>query len=167
MKIRIAEIADLKSIVDIYNQAVVAGKATADMMSITVEDRLDWFAAHNKDQYPLYVLETEEKILGWGSLSPYRNGRDGLKSTAEISYYLDYHHHGLGYGKMLIDYMLKDCERLNIHNVFALLLEVNERSAGILESFGFEKWGFMPNVVNMNGLICGHLILGKNLRPNQ
>lgn len=163
MNIRFAENKDLKSIVEIYNQAVNSGKATADLKEISMEDRKDWFAEHNKDKYPIYVMENEDKIVGWGSLSPYRKGREGLKSTAEISYYIDYNHHGFGYGKSLIDFIIKDCKRIGINNVFALLLEINEISVNILERFGFSQWGFMPNVANINGIICGHLIYGKNL----
>ena len=95
MKIRFAENKDLKSIIDIYNQAVNSRKATADLTEISIADRKGWFAEHNKEEYPIYVLETKNKIVGWGSLSPYRKGREGLKATAEISYYIDYEHHGL------------------------------------------------------------------------
>jgi phosphinothricin acetyltransferase len=163
MNIRFAEYIDLKSIIEIYNQAVNSGKATADLKEISMEDRKDWFAEHNKDKYPIYVIETADRVVGWGSLSPYRKGREGLKSTAEISYYIDYNYHGLGYGKNLIDFIIKDCKRIEINNVFALLLEINEKSVEILERFGFSQWGFMPDVANINGITCGHLIYGKNL----
>jgi phosphinothricin acetyltransferase len=63
----------------------------------------------------------------------------------------------------LIDFIIKDCKRIEINNVFALLLEINEKSVEILERFGFSQWGFMPDVANINGIICGHLIYGKNL----
>lgn len=163
MKIRFAKIEDLKSIIDIYNQAINAGNATADLIKLSSEDRNEWFVEHSKEEYPIYVLELDDKIIGWGSLSPYRKGRGGLRETAEISYYLDYNYHGFGYGKKLIEYMISDCNRLGIKNLFALLLENNKTSIIILEKFGFTKWGFMPDVVNMNGVICGHLIYGKKV----
>lgn len=78
-------------------------------------------------------------IIGWESISPYRKGREGLNETAEISYYLDYDYHGQGYGKKLIEFMITDCKRLGIKNLFALLLEINKRSRLILEGFGFSK----------------------------
>ncbi len=163
MKIRFAEKNDLESIVNIYNQAVSSGNATADLNKISIKDRLDWFAEHCINKYPVYIMELENKIIGWGSLSPYRKGREGLKATAEISYYIDYVHHGSGYGKQLIGFILQDCERVGINNLFAILLEINDASKKVLEHFGFSKWGFMPDVVNINGITCGHLIYGKNL----
>ena len=163
MKIRFALVNDLERIIDIYNQAVNAGNATADLNELSFNDRKEWFLEHHKDKYPIYVLETDNKIIGWGSISPYRKGRGGLKETAEISYYLDYNYHRLGYGKKLIEHMISDCKRLGIKNLFALLLEVNKASIIILEKFGFNKWGFMPDVVNLNGVKCGHLIYGKKI----
>ena len=163
MKIRFAEIKDLKIIVDIYNQAIKAGNATADLKEINYPERQDWFLEHDKDSYPIYVLEFQKQIIGWGSISPYRKGRAGLKETAEISYYIDYNFHGNGYGKLLIEYMIDDCKRIGIKNLFALLLEINEKSISVLKSFGFSSWGYMPDVVNLSGLRCAHVMYGKKV----
>ena len=163
MKIRLAKINDLRPIIDIYNQAIHAGNATADLKELTVDERIDWFKEHSENEYPIYVVEKGNKIIGWGSLSPYRKRREGLKTAAEISYYIDYHYHDLGYGKKLIAYMINDCKRLGIKNIIAMLLEINELSILILEKFGFTKWGFMPNVADINGIICGHVIYGKHI----
>ncbi len=131
---------------------------------LNADDRKEWFLEHNNEEYPSYVLElNHNKIIGWGSLSPYRKGRYGLKETAEISYYIDYNYHGFGYGKKLVEFIISDCKRLGIKNLFALLLEINKSSIVILEKFGFSKWGFMPDVVNLNDVMCGHLIYGKKL----
>ena len=164
MKIRFAQLQDLSEIVDIYNQAIKAGNATADLLELSPDDKKYWFLEHNNDEYPIYIIELDEKIIGWGSISPYRKGRGALKETAEISYYIDYNYHGKGYGKELLNYMINDCKRLGIKNLFALLLEVNKSSIIILEKFGFTEWGFMPDVANLNGKKCGHLIYGKNLK---
>ena len=163
MNIRFAENKDLKDIINIYNQAIKAGNATADIKELKSNDRVDWLLEHNNDKYPIYVLELNHTIIGWGSISPYRKGREGLKETAEIAYYLDYTYHGQGYGKILIRYMIEDCKRLGIKNLLALLLEINKKSRLILEGFGFSKWGFMPDVVNLKGVRCGHLIYGKKI----
>jgi len=160
MNFRFAEQRDLKSIVQIYNQAIKAGNATADIREIKVLDRETWFLEHTNDTYPIYVLELNNKIIGWGSLSAYRKNREGLKETAEISYYIDYEYHGQGFGKKLIEFMILDCKRLRIKNLFALLLDINKKSTLILERFGFVKWGFMPDVANLKGTRCGHLIYG-------
>ena len=163
MNIKFASNSDLERIVEIYNQAIKAGNATADLSVLTIADRREWFIEHHQDDYPIYVIEVHKEVIGWGSLSPYRKGRAGLKETAEISYYIDYNHHGLGYAKKMINFIITDCNRLGIRNIFAVLLDLNTKSASILERFGFVKWGHMPNIVNLNGKICGHLIYGKHI----
>ena len=66
MKIRTAERNDLQKIVEIYNQAVLAGNATADLSPITLEDRTQWFDEHSYHQYPLYIIEQDYgAIVGW------------------------------------------------------------------------------------------------------
>jgi phosphinothricin acetyltransferase len=163
LNIRFSENKDLKDIINIYNQAVKAGNATADTLELKDNDRINWFLEHTNDKYPIYILELNNSVIGWGSISPYRKGREGLKETAEISYYLNYNYHGKGYGKKLIEFMMADCKRLGIKNLVALLLEINKKSSQILEGFGFSRWGFLPDIVNLNGVRCGHLIYGKKV----
>lgn len=161
--IRFASASDLPRIVEIYNQGVAAGNANADIDLVTIADRIDWFNDHDQVNFPIYMVEMKNKTVGWGSLSPYRKGRGGLRRTAEISYYIDYAYHHRGFGKMIIAHMLEDCHRLGIENVFAIMLDINPPSAGLLEYFGFEKWGHLPGIVNLKGRVCGQLIYGKNL----
>lgn len=163
MKIRFAAINDLQDIDRIYNQAIFSGKATADIRPLAARDRRSWFLDHSEKTYPVYVAEIEGRVIGWSSLSPYRKGREGLKSTAEITYYIDYDFHGEGYGERLIKHMILDCKRLGIKHLVALLLDINTASIAILEKFGFARWGLLPNVVDLNEVICSHVIYGKNL----
>lgn len=125
----------------------------------------DWFLEHDQN-YQIYVIAIADKIIGWGSISPYRKGRAALKDTAEISYYIDFNYQGRGFGKKLISYIIVDCNRLGIKNLIAFLLEINEKSISILESFGFSRWGFLPGIVNLIGVNCAHVIYGKKLNEN-
>lgn len=164
MNIRFASHRDLPDIVEIYNQAIKAGNATADLTLITVEEKSQWFYEHSENGYPIYVMEESNQIVGWGALSAYRKGRAALRQTAEITYYLHYKFHGKGLGTKLIEYIVGDCPRLNIKNLVAILLEVNTASVALLEKTGFEKWGYLPQVANLNGKICGQFIYGRNIK---
>ncbi len=161
--IRFAKQADLESMVEIYNQAICSGNATGDMDEFTTEDRRLWFSKHHPDQYPLYVAELNQQVLGYCSISPYRPGRRAMANVAEISYYLDYSHHGKGIGSTLIKHAIADCKRIHKKSLLAILLDINLQSIGILEKFGFERWGHFPNIINLNHQKCGHLIYGINL----
>ncbi|MCW8849231.1 MAG: hypothetical protein OQJ81_04565, partial [Melioribacteraceae bacterium] len=68
--IRIALKSDWQSIIDIYNQAVLENGKTADTELQTVEGRKNWLEEHLNPKYPIYLAETNSKIVGWCSLSP-------------------------------------------------------------------------------------------------
>ena len=162
MKIRIAKLEDLPQIVEIYNQAV-ALRATADTKPLAVADRQQWFVNHTPENYPIWVAENNQVILGWCSLSPYRPGRMALRHTVEISYYIHEAYRRKGIGSALMQHAINQCEGLKIKTLFALLLDINVGSIRSLEKFGFAKWGHMPNVADFDGEECGHLIYGKRV----
>ena len=56
---RDANLDDLPAIVEIYNQSIPAGTATADTQPITVESRLQWFAQFSPEKRPIWVAENE------------------------------------------------------------------------------------------------------------
>lgn len=163
LKIRFALPSDLPDIVRIYNQAITA-KVTADTKLVTVKKKETWLKEHKRNSYPLYVAILNKKIIGWCSLSAYRKGRKALEQTLEVSYYIDYDHHRKGYGKQMLQYVLHDCIRLRIKNLFALILEGNSASISLLRSIGFQQWGFMPLVANFNDKECGHVIMGLRIQ---
>ncbi len=161
--IRFAKPDDLKRIVAIYNQAVPYKNATADLQPVQTEQRISWFNEHNTESHPIYVKEIDGKVVGWCSLSPYRGGRLALKKTAEIVCYIDYEYHGQGIGSSLIQHALNDCLRIGKRIVFGILLEKNVRSIKLLEESGFEKWGYLPEVAEFDGDLCGHVYMGKKI----
>lgn len=159
-KIRPANEADLPRIVEIYNQAIASQNVTGDTVAVSVENRREWFNHHKGDQYPIYVCEDSSgEVTGFLSLSPYR-GRPAMRRTAEISYYVDYAHHHEGIGSKLMEYAQKDCARIGKQVLLAIVLEWNEPSVKLLERFGFEKWGYLPEVADFSGRLCGHLYYG-------
>ena len=81
MAIRISAQRDWPEIIAIYNQAVNAHGATADLTPVSVESRATWFEAHADPRYPIYVDDASEKIRGWCSVSAYRPGRAALEKN--------------------------------------------------------------------------------------
>ena len=163
MHIRTANENDFVDIVKIYNHAVNEKFATADTDYVTVESRKEWFAQHSPETYPIYVAEQDEEMIGWCSLSPHRSGRKALRKVAEISYYIHKDHRRKGVANSLITHTIKSAKALGFKNLISILLELNKPSIYILEKFGFEKWGHLPNVAEIDGVICGQYIYGKRL----
>ena len=77
----------------------------AGLPFISVEKQKNWFNDHDVDNYPVFVFEKENKVVGWLSLSAYRKGRQALASLAEITYYLHTEYQGKGYAKALIKFV--------------------------------------------------------------
>jgi L-amino acid N-acyltransferase YncA len=163
VEIRIAQRKDLPAIVEIYNQAVATGNATAEIAPVTVRDKRDWFNQHVPDKYPVFVAEVNHSVIGWASLSPYRPGRDAFRHVAEISFYLHNDFRGKGLGTALIAYVLEKSRDLGFHHLVAMVLEVNTHSIYLLKKFGFHRWAYMPGLANFNGEVCAHVYFGLDL----
>lgn len=161
--IRVAALEDLPRLTEIYNQAIAARNATADTVLFTPDQRLDWFNLHSPGAYPIYVCtEPDGRVQGWLSISPYR-GRPALARTAEVSYYMDYDQRGRGIGSALLAHAIRAAPRLGRKVYIAILLEWNTPSQRLLEKFGFERWGFLPEVAEFDGRVCGQWYYGRRV----
>lgn len=159
--VRLARPVDLPRLVEIYNQAIESGRANADLVPYTEASRRVWFAEHGPDTDPIYVYDDGD-VRGYLSLSPYR-GRPALRRTAEISYYVDYAHHGEGIGSALMEYALAEAPRLGKKILLAIVFEGNTPSVRLLEKFGFTKWGFLPEVAEVGETLHSHLYYGRKV----
>jgi len=163
MQIRIANDNDFEAVIKIYNHAVDEKFATADTEYVTVESRKEWFAQHSPENYPIYIAEENGQIVGWCSLSPHRPGRKALREVAEISYYIHKAHRKKGVANSLITHTIESAKSLGFKNLISILLDLNKTSIYILEKFGFEKWGHLPNVAEIDGTFCGQFIFGRKI----
>src|SRR5437763_16207376 len=71
MKIRDAVESDLPGIIKIYNAAVATRVATAQLESVTLEERRGWLKEHSADRHPFWVLEINRKTAGWLMMKPF------------------------------------------------------------------------------------------------
>jgi len=163
MTIRIFTENDFTDIIEIYNHAVDEKFTTADTEYVSLESRIDWLKQHSTIAYPIYVSEENGEVTGWCSLSPHRPGRKALRSVAEISYYVHKNFRKLGIANSLVYYTLGEAKRLGFKNLISILLDVNKVSIHLLEKYGFERWGHLPEVAEIDGQICGQFIYGKKL----
>ena len=162
--IRNANSNDLPSIVTIYNQAIHSKNTTGNLQKFTVNERIDWFQKFSPDEYPIFVAEIKNEIVGYATLSPYRPGRKAMERIAEISFYIDYKYHNLGIGSALIQYCIDDCPRINKESLLAILLDINTTSIQLLKKFGFNEWGHFPDIIHLENQTCGQLIYGLKLK---
>lgn len=163
MPIRTAETRDWLAIIAIYNHAIDTRIATAHLEHVSVESRRGWFEEHKNPRYPIHVDESAGKIRGWCSVSAYRAGRGALAKTAELSYYVHSDFRRQGIATSLILYSVAKCRERGFENVFAVLLGVNRPSVELLLKLGFEQWGHLPGVAEIDGQKIDHLYFGKKI----
>ncbi len=163
MDIRKAQLKDLERITDILNQGIGWGKATAILKEFKAEERIDWFLENNSGRYCIYVAEEKDTVIGYLNLTPYRKGRQAFVHTAEISYFIDFAHHGKGTASALMETAFEHCRKHEIKTLLAFLMAHNEASVRFMKKFGFELWGLFPNTILIKGKEFDHAIYGKRV----
>ena len=159
--IRKANEQDLPAIVGIYNQAIDARNCTGDTERFNTETRKPWFEFHiNDPKTPIFVYETGNEIIGYGYISSYRGGRQAFERVGEVSYYVDFNHHGKGIGEGLLEHLISEARKLGYAHVLAILLGCNHKSVALLEKKGFSLWGNMPDIARIDGNFYSHLYYG-------
>lgn len=153
---------DLAAIVDIYNSTVAGRMVTADLEPVSVADREKWFQEHNSHHRPLWVLKKDGEIAAWFSFQSFY-GRPAYNGTAEISVYVNEKFRGKGAGSLLLAKALEECPRLGLQNLVGFVFGHNEPSLSLLRKFGFEEWGLLPGVAEMDGVLRDLVIIGRKL----
>lgn len=161
---RIAAEKDLPAIVAIYNTTVSTRQSTADTAEVSVASRMEWFRQHVPDKRPLLVHEQDGQIVAWVSFQSFY-GRPAYDHTAEISIYISPEQRGKGLGRRLLAEALEMTQALRIKTIVGFVFSHNEPSIRLLRSFGFEDWGKLPNVAEMDGREYSLSILGKRANP--
>lgn len=162
-EIRKATLEDCQAIIDIYNQAVEDGLKTADTEKISFDEGKEWLKGHLEDPHPVFVYTVDQQVAGWLSISAYRPGRQALRFTKEVSAYIHRDIRAKGAGSKLMEYTIEYCRKTQIKNIFAILLDTNKASIGVLEKFGFSRWGHLPKVADFEGKEVGQYYYGKRI----
>lgn len=138
--IRKSVASDLERINDIYNWAVLHSVATFDLVERTEEDARRWFHSHQDSYYPLYVVEINAKITGWGSLSPFHT-RPAYKQSGEFSIYIAPEWKGKQMGDALLQKLCAEAKQLGYHTLLGLITATNEASLCLAKKHGFFEAG--------------------------
>lgn len=162
MPIRHATRDDLPAIVAVYNASIPGRMATADTEAVTVAQREEWFRAFDPGSRPLWVLEEDGAIAGWLGLRSFY-GRPAYHRTVESGVYVAPDHRRRGVARSLLDHALGECPALGIANVMAFVFAHNAPSVALFEERGFERWGLLPRVCELDGAEKDVLILGRRL----
>jgi L-amino acid N-acyltransferase YncA len=153
---------DLPAIVGIYNAAIPGRMATADTEPVSLESRRAWFREHTPASRPLWVMESEGAIVGWLSFQSFY-GRPAYHATAEISIYVSPAHHGRGIGKQLLRAAMDRSPRLGLTALVGYIFGHNEPSLRLFEGCGFQRWGYLPRIAELDGVERDLVVVGRRI----
>ena len=135
---------DIEAIRSIYNHEVENGTSTFDLRPRTRKEQKLWLRSH-VGAYAAIVAAISEEVVGFGSLSPYRE-RPAYRGTAEISVYVHHSHKRKGIGKALLDDLIEAALRHGFHTLIARVSGPNDASHALFMASGFEKVGVEKEV---------------------
>jgi len=158
MQLITAQETDIGRIVEIYNSAIPGRLATADTELATIESKSDWFLGHSKMR-PLYAAVSDGKIIGWASFQDFY-GRPAYHATAELSIYVDPKYQNSGTGSRILKACLNRTQEIGINTILGFVFEHNIPSIKLLRKFGFQQWGLLPEVAEMDGMLYNLTIQG-------
>lgn len=139
MLIRPAVIGDAPALRSIYNVEVATSTATFDLVARSLEDQQRWITDRSGAHVAL-VAEIDETVVGFGSLSPYKE-RPAYATSVEDSVYVEREHHGQGVGRALLTELVSTAEMHGFHAVIARIVGDHAASIGLHHAIGFEQVG--------------------------
>ena len=146
MNIRRAKGTDIEALLAIYNYEVEFGVATLDLAPKTLSEWWSWYNAHNVENHPLLVAEKDGTVVGYASLSSYRE-KEAFKSTVELSIYIDVKHRKEGVATALMEAILEEAKKdERTHTVVSVITSGNAASEKLHKKFGFEYCGCIKEV---------------------
>ncbi|MFI5155334.1 MAG: GNAT family N-acetyltransferase [Chitinophagales bacterium] len=81
---------EIRRVNEIYNAAVRSRFMTADMAPMSLADRRARYLSMDPNAHPVFLAIQDNGILGWLAIKPYREGREALSHTKELSYVVDH-----------------------------------------------------------------------------
>ena len=142
--IRPAGAEDASAVASIYNHYVLDTTATFDLAPKSPQERATWIADHD-ERHPIIVAESDETVVGWGSLSPWGE-RAGWRYTVEVSVYVEMAWQGKGVGRRLMEELLDLASEAGHHAAIGQIVSENETSIRLAEGLGFENVGTLRQV---------------------
>ncbi|MDC1221174.1 GNAT family N-acetyltransferase [Salibacteraceae bacterium] len=157
---------DEEIVLEIMNQGI-SSRSNAFIEPFDWIQGAKWFKSLRESSIRLVVCEFDGKVVGWASLSDYREARPALSKVKEITFYVHQDFHRQGVATKMIDHLEQECNQLDIEHLAAILLSDNSDSRALLEKKGYFVFGLFEGVAKFNEHNAGHLYMGKHLNTHR
>jgi len=136
--LRLATEADLPAINEIYNYYVDRSTCTYQLEPETLEARTAWFSNHSPNKYPVTVAELGGQVVGWGSLSKFRD-RAAYDYSVEASTYIHHDFQRRGLGRLILSDLIERARAAGFHTLLGGTSADQAASLALQESLGFNR----------------------------
>ena len=160
MLARRASLADAATIAIIYNQGIEDRVATFETRGRTVKDVEGWFDGI----HPVVVLEQDGTVIAFASTSVYRD-RECYAGIAEFSIYVHRDWRRRGVGRITLEALLQEAERVGFYKVVSRVFVENTASRALLHSLGFREVGVYEKHGKLDG-VWRDVVIVERLFPN-
>lgn len=130
----------------IYQQGIDTDQATFETSTPSWES---WDQGHCVS--PRLVALDNGQIVGWAALSPVSK-REVYRGVAEVSVYVSVNHLGQGIGKLLLQALIDQSEKLGFWTLQAVTFPENKASIGLHQKLGFRLVGQRHKIAQQHGV---------------
>ncbi|HEY2727495.1 MAG TPA: GNAT family N-acetyltransferase [Parafilimonas sp.] len=134
--IRTATESDLQQTLNIYNEIIANSTAIFQYESQTLEMRKAWFAEKQEKNFPVFIAEENNTVVGFSTFGQFRNWQ-AYKYSVENSVYVKADCRGKGIGKLLLQPLIDAAKEMQLHTIIAGIVADNEASIALHKQFGF------------------------------
>ena len=138
--LRAADRADAEAIRTIYNAEVAGSTVTFDLVPRSLEDQVAWIEEHSGGHPAIVAVDDVSGIVGFGSLSPYKE-RPAYFTTVEDSVYVREDHRSAGLGHQLLAELVRLAQQYGYHSLIARIVGGHDASISLHRRCGFEIVG--------------------------
>lgn len=142
-------------VASIYKQGIKTGLATFET------ETPNW-KVWDKKHLPFcrFALLDDKKMCGWVSLAAVSE-RYVYRGVAEVSIYIAKASRGKGYGKLLLNKLIKESENNGIWSLRSVLITDNIPSLKLHLNCGFREVGYYEKVGELNGVWLNNTVLER------
>jgi phosphinothricin acetyltransferase len=140
VEVRPAQLDDAEAIRAIYNIEVTTSTVTFDLVPRSLAEQRAWLLDRSGAHLAVVAEDEGGGIVGFGSLSPYRD-RPAYRTTVEDSVYVHRDHQGRGIGTVLLGALVEGATAHGFHAVMARVVGGHTASIALHERLGFEVVG--------------------------
>ena len=163
--LRPAQPDDLPAIQAIYAHHVLTGLASFEEEPPSVDELRRRYQDVVGRGLPYLVAEYGAEVAGYGYCAPYR-ARSAYRYALEDSIYIRADMVGRGYGKALLNELIRGCEALGYRQVIAVIGDsANVASIGVHAACGFLRVGTLRSVGYKFGRWVDSVFMQRPLGP--